>query len=193
MKLEDVKEFFNNLASSWDEHMVINKEVIDTILNNAKVSKNKKVLDVACGTGVMIPFYLERKVASIVGIDLSDKMCDIAKQKFTKNNIKIVCGDALTYDYQDCFDCIMVYNALPHFDDPQLLIHNLTKYLSKDGTLSISHSMSREKVLMHHKNAENVSKILPEIEELKKMMEKELVVEVSISNDQMYQVVGRKN
>ena len=51
---------------------------MNIILDNAKVSEGKNILDVACGTGVMIDYYLERKVNSVTGVDFSEKMCEIA-------------------------------------------------------------------------------------------------------------------
>ena len=192
MNNEDVIAFFDRLAPTWDEHMVIDGEVIETILNNAEVSSGREILDVACGTGVMIPFYLEREVSFVRGIDLSPKMCGIAKGKFMQNNVEIVCADVLTYSSDRKYDCIMVYNAFPHFDDPCLLIRTLAGMLKGGGTLSIAHGMSREKIIEHHAGAAHVSKVLPEISELRKMMENELEVIVSVSDDRMYQIVGRK-
>ncbi|MBR3151492.1 MAG: class I SAM-dependent methyltransferase, partial [Erysipelotrichaceae bacterium] len=139
-----------------------------------------------------IPFYLEREVSFVRGIDLSPKMCGIAKGKFMQDNVEIVCADVLTYSSDRKYDCIMVYNAFPHFDDPCLLIRTLAGMLKEDGTLSIAHGMSREKIIEHHAGAAHVSKVLPEISELRKMMENELEVIVSVSDDRMYQIVGRK-
>ena len=75
---KNVREFFDARAALWDEKMVINEEVIRIILDKAGVEKGKDILDVACGTGVMIPFYLQRDVSSIDGIDISPEMVKIA-------------------------------------------------------------------------------------------------------------------
>ena len=79
---KNVREFFDARAALWDEKMVINEEAIRIILDKAGVEKGKDILDVACGTGVMIPFYLQRDVSSIDGIDISPEMVKIAKEKF---------------------------------------------------------------------------------------------------------------
>ena len=52
---EKIREFFDRCAPSWDEELVVDEQVINAILDNAGVEKDKDVLDVACGTGVMIP------------------------------------------------------------------------------------------------------------------------------------------
>ena len=63
IETKEVIEFFDRLASGWDAEMVRSDEIIRIILDNAGVTAGKNVLDVACGTGVLIPDYLERNVA----------------------------------------------------------------------------------------------------------------------------------
>ncbi len=190
MNSKEIRDFFDRLAPTWDDHMIIDEEVIERILMNARLSEGKTVLDVACGTGVMIPFYFEIGAASITAIDFSQKMCEIAESKFAKERVTIICDDVLTHDFEESFDCIVVYNALPHFDDPRLLIGRLSELLNEGGTLSIAHGMSREKILAHHSNVSEVSRILPEIRQLQQMMEEKLEVIASVSDDRMYQVTG---
>ena len=135
---KEVIEFFDSWAEVWDEHMVIDEKIIRTILDSAGVKKGKKVLDVACGTGVLFSYYLDRNVSSITGIDISPKMIEITKNKFDQNNIEIICNNAMTYDFQEKYDCIIIYNAFPHFKDPEALIGHLSEYLNEGGTLTIA-------------------------------------------------------
>ena len=67
----EVIEFFDRCAPYWNEDMVRSDEIIDKILDNAGVKAGSRVLDVACGTGVLIPDYLKREVASVTGVDIS--------------------------------------------------------------------------------------------------------------------------
>ena len=82
MEKKDVIEFFDRMASNWDADMIKSDEKIGKILDNAEVGEGMEVLDVACGTGVMFPYYLARKVASVTGIDISPEMAKIAAAKF---------------------------------------------------------------------------------------------------------------
>ena len=83
MEKRDVIEFFDRCAPGWDAGMIKNDEIIGKILDNAEVSEGMDVLDVACGTGVMFPYYLDRKVASVTGIDISPEMAKIAAGKMS--------------------------------------------------------------------------------------------------------------
>lgn len=113
MDKKDIIEFFDRRASSWDAELIRNDEVISIILDNGGIKNGVKVLDVACGTGVLIPDYLEREVESVTGIDISPEMIAIAKAKFKQDNVSFICGDVETAELPCNFDCCMVYNAFP--------------------------------------------------------------------------------
>ncbi|MBQ6335293.1 MAG: hypothetical protein IJI46_09515 [Erysipelotrichaceae bacterium] len=90
------------------------------------------------------------------------------------------------------FDCIIIYNAFPHFFDPQGLITNLVNSLNKGGSLTIAHGMSRERLNMHHDNVQHVSKLLPDLNEMRKLFEGHLEVTKTISDEKMYLITGVK-
>ena len=190
----EVISFFDRLAPEWDANMVTDDTVINTILDNANVKSGKDVLDVACGTGVLFPYYLKRNIGSLTAVDISTKMIGIAKEKYKDTDIDIICADAETYDFKKKYDSIVVYNAFPHFKDAESLISILSGKLKPQGTLTIAHGMSREKINSHHKGTgSKVSNGLMAAEELKAIFEKYLTVSTVISDDSMYQVAGVYN
>ena len=194
MKKQDVIEFFDRVASSWDADMIKNDLVIGKILDNAEIEAGQDVLDVACGTGVMFPYYLQRGVASVTGIDISPEMAKIAAEKFAEEpNIRVICGDVEEMQFDRKFDRIVVYNAFPHFPKPKRLIKILAGLLKENGRLTIAHGQSREAIDGHHKgSASKVSNGLMAADSLKKLFDPHFDVEVMISNSRMYQVSGVK-
>ena len=107
--------------------------------------------------------------------------------------IDIICGDVEQLYFDQPFDCIVVYNAFPHFPDPEGLIEALTEALAPGGTLTIAHGMSREKIDAHHHGAaSHVSNGLMSAEDLSELFSKYLTVTCIISDDRMYQVTGKK-
>ena len=190
----EVIAFFDRLAPDWDAEMIRSDEIIAAILDKAEVSAGKDVLDVATGTGVLIGDYLARGVASVTGIDISPNMARIAQGKYPQENVKILCGDVERTDFDRLFDCVVVYNAFPHFPDPARLIARLAALLKPGGTLTVAHGMSREKIDAHHLGAASrVSNGLMPAEELSEIFAAHLTVTAVISDDRMYQVVGKKN
>lgn len=193
MNKQDVIDFFDKCAVHWDEHMVKNEDVIHKILDHAGVTEGKSILDVACGTGVLFDDYLKRNVASVTGIDISSEMVRLAKSKFTQDNVNVICGDVENMDCETLFDCIVVYNAFPHFPDPDALIKKLSSMLKPGGILTVAHGMSRKMLDKHHSgSASKVSNRLMSEDELAEIFGKYLKVTVKISDDTMYQVAGIK-
>ena len=192
MEKKDIIEFFDRCAPNWDADMIKSDVIIGKILDNVEVGAGMDILDVACGTGVMFDYYLQRDVASVTGIDISPEMAKIAAGKYAGNEkIQVICGDVETHAFDRKFDRIVVYNAFPHFPYPKRLIKILSKLLKEDGRLTVAHGMSREAIDNHHSgSASKVSNGLMSAESLKKIFDSHFDVEVVISNRHMYQVSG---
>ena len=122
MEQQAVINFFDRAAAGWDAQLVRNEAVIGQILDNAGIRPGVSVLDVACGTGVLIPDYLKRGAAQITAIDIAPEMVRIAREKFPQENVTVLCGDAAQTHFPAPFDCIVIYNAFPHFPEPERLI-----------------------------------------------------------------------
>ena len=194
MNKNDVIEFFDRYAPHWDADQIPKDAIINRILDNANVREGLDVLDVACGTGVLFPFYLERKVSSVTGIDISHEMARLAAEKHEAcKNIRVVCGDVEETRFDQKFDTVMVYNAFPHFPDPDRLIATLASLLKDGGRLTVAHSASREAIDDHHKGpASKVSNGLMSAEALKMIFAPFFDVDVMVSTHEMYQVSGTK-
>ncbi|MCQ2529930.1 MAG: class I SAM-dependent methyltransferase [Lachnospiraceae bacterium] len=196
MDKQEIKAFFDEQASHWDADLIKNDEIINTILDNAGVERGanegKSILDVACGTGVMMEFYKERGYQDVTGIDISDKMIEKAKEKFPE--VTFICGDVEQVNFERKFDHIVVYNAFPHFPSGVDLIERLSELLNEGGTLTVAHGMSKKQIDNHHKGvAARVSTGLISAGVLAKIFKYfKLDVTSEISNDFMYQVAGRK-
>lgn len=188
----DVIEFFDRRAPSWDAELIRNDRKINIILDNAGVRESSRVLDVACGTGVLIPDYI-RRGADVTGIDISPEMIKLAERKYAGTGVRFICGDIETADVGQGFDAIVVYNAFPHFPDPERLIFRLSGLLAEGGVLTVAHGMSREKIdAHHHGSASKVSMGLMPAEQLAGIFGRYLDVTAVISDEDMYQVAGKR-
>ena len=188
-----VIDFFDRCAPTWDAEMIRSDRKINIILDNAHVGAGSRVLDVACGTGVLTPDYLARDVASVTAVDISPEMVRIAREKFPQENVRFVCGDAETAPLGEGFDAIVIYNAFPHFPDPERLVARLAALLAPGGRLTVAHGSSRADIDAHHHGAaSHVSNGLMEAEALAAIFARHLRVTDVISTDEMYQVVGEK-
>ena len=192
---KNVIDFFNKQAADWDAQLIRSDEKIRRILDNAGVESGSRVLDVACGTGVLIPDYLARSVSFVTAIDIAPEMIQISQEKYRSNTdrVRFICGDVETTDVGTGFDAIVVYNAFPHFPDPERLIRHLAGLLKKGGILTVAHGASRETIDAHHHGAASmVSNGLMAAEDLARIFSSCLAVTAIISDDEMYQVAGKK-
>ena len=193
MRKEDIIAFFDRCAPTWDGELVRNEPVIAKILDNGGIRPGIDVLDVACGTGVLIPDYLSRGVRSVTGIDISPELIRCAAAKLPQENVRLLCGDVETASFDRQFDCCMVYNAFPHFPDPAKLLAALAAALKQGGRLSVAHGMSRAKLDRHHSGAAcDVSVGLMPEDALAELMGRWFDVDVIVSDAEMYQVCGTK-
>ena len=190
MDKNQVIRFFDDMALCWDDNQVRSEEIISFILDKGGISEGQKVLDVACGTGVLFPDYISRK-AEVTGVDISSEMLQIAKKKFP--DIELICADAEEYAFTKAYDAVMIYNAFPHFPQPEKLIKNLSEALKKGGRITVAHGISEKELEKCHATvAKSVSLPLPSKEKLSEMMSEFCDVDIMISDERMYMVSGVK-
>ena len=196
MDKNEVIKFFDIHSKTWDENMEKNDSKMNEILDAAKVSSGKSVLDIACGTGVMIDYYVERNASKVTGVDISSKMIEIARNKFRKYNfIDFLCEDAEKYNFNNQYDCVMVFNAFPHFPNPETLIKNLAKAVKSGGTITVAHDRGRKDLDNHHKSvqASKISNGLIRENELERIFKAAGLTDIyKKSTDNIYIVSGIK-
>ena len=115
MEKQDVIEFFDRAAGTWDAEMIKNDTIINRILDNAEVGEGMSVLDVACGTGVLCRILQDGGIRSR-GMDLSEGMIAIARE--ANPDIPFDVADMITYRPQRQFDLVTCTgDAVNHISD----------------------------------------------------------------------------
>ena len=93
MNKKEIISFFDKMAPDWDSRLVVDIEKISFILDRAGIKENCTVLDVACGTGVLFPYYLRRNVSRVIGVDISPNMTRLAVAKNRDVRVEVICAD----------------------------------------------------------------------------------------------------
>ena len=150
MNKSQIISFFDRHAPGWDANIVTDDIKINRILDAAGIKAETTVLDVACGTGVLFPYYLERSVPQVTGVDISSEMIRIASGKIQDERIRAICGDMETIPISGTYDCAVVYNAFPHFEEPKRLIERLSLWVKPGGRFTVAHSMGLKELARHH-------------------------------------------
>ena len=102
------------------------------------VPGKKKLLDIGCGSGILMLIGKRLGVEKVVGIDIDSNVKDVVIENFEKNNIKdnyeIIIGD-LVEDINEKYD-LVVSNIL--VDVLTELLENIEKTLEKGATVIFS-------------------------------------------------------
>lgn len=165
--MNEMRDFFNKYASSRDERDTTDLTYVKNVLiNKSLLKENDLVLDVGCGTGIITGFIFDITKNNVKGIDVSDEMIKIAKNKY-KNNKKIEFINEDFYDYksEERVDEIIIFNAYPHFLDLKRLKESFKNNLKENGKVLIFSTLGIKKINDHHKNVSVISRFLTSIDE----------------------------
>ncbi|SHF11850.1 demethylmenaquinone methyltransferase / 2-methoxy-6-polyprenyl-1,4-benzoquinol methylase [Caldanaerobius fijiensis DSM 17918] len=192
------KEFFNRVAHDWDRRVYHDPLKLKEIIELINLKDGAVVLDVGCGTGVLIPYILNKigENGCYIGVDIAEKMLEKAREKFPADiyrNVHFVENDIMDYQSEILFDDIICYSSFPHFENKKLSIKKLSTLLKPQGKLVICHSESREKINnLHRSIGENVADdLLPSGDKVAEyMVECQLTPEMIIDDDEKYVVIG---
>ena len=104
-----------------------------------KYAQNKKkLLDIGCGSGILMLIGKKLGVEKVVGIDIDEKVNDVVLENFSKNgineNFQVIIGN-LVDDVNEKYD-LVVSNIL--VDVLEKLLEDIEKILERDATVIFS-------------------------------------------------------
>ncbi len=192
--MNPVRDFFDSLASSWDQKQTKKEEDIRPLFDRIGLRKGDFVLDLACGTGTvtrLIHSYTEEKVT---GMDISPEMIAIAQKKYASCPWACFeCADFLECEQVELYDFVVLYNAFPHFADPSLLSKKFAQVLKPGGRFAILHSLGRKELDAHHEAVpQNLSRHLNSPEEEAPAFGKEFSIEKAEEGEHFFLLTGKK-
>ncbi len=152
-----IKQFFDHMADTWDEENWIDANKIAAIVTLAGIRKSARVIDIACGTGVLFPELLSRNPSLLLGVDLSDRMIERAREKYSDPRLRLLASDLFQVK-ETGFDAAIIFNAYPHFGEKKALAVQAEKLLTPGGRLTVAHGGGRQIINGCH-TGEAVSRI----------------------------------
>jgi ubiquinone/menaquinone biosynthesis C-methylase UbiE len=135
----DVKEAYNRWSSQYDSNQNKTRDLEGMALRESLSSYNfNNCLEVGCGTGKNT-VWLKDKAETILAVDLSDQMLEIAKQKIDSGNVKFLQADITKgWNFTDeLFDLITFSLVLEHIEDLDHIFNEASKLLAQGGIIYI--------------------------------------------------------
>lgn len=134
------KEAYNNIATQWAEFR--DKSFVSQLIMDfsEKLKPGAKVLDIGCGTGRPVALFLSEKGHFVTGIDISEKMIELAKNNNIPN-ADFQCTDFFDFETSDTFDGILAWDSFFHFpkNKQEMIYPKIAKMLKPDGYLLFTH------------------------------------------------------
>ncbi len=159
----DAAKLFDEWAEKYDEYLPrfpVYKKLMELVLQNANISSGAKVLDVGIGTGNTSLGIFAKTPCKITGVDVSEKMMRIAKEKAKEigAEIETIVSSADKMVLDTDFDLAVAAFSIHHLEQKGKLeafkrIHNSLKkggrFILVDITIEIDASIRDEKRLEH--------------------------------------------
>ena len=135
----EIKYYSKNITSSTSDYDLESESFFRKANVKFKekigIIKNKKVLDIGCGIG-LLSFYLAKRGANVIGIDLSKNIIDFCKTEAKKKEIEIDFREmnAQVPDFEDeSFDIIVGSRVVHHIPNIELFFKECKRLLKKKG------------------------------------------------------------
>ena len=187
------KAYFDRQAKHWDRYARHDSHKLRAIMRMLDLHAGQRVLDVACGTGVLFPWLLSRDPLLLMGIDISEVMTEKARAKYRDRRLRIVTADYY-HLAAGAFDRVVVYNAYPHFFDKERFARKTLDLLSPGGRFVVAHNKGRESLNAMHeaRGACGCSVPLQPADTERGWFEPFFAMDVSIDNEDMFIISGVK-
>lgn len=142
-KKQQVAEMFNNISKNYDFLNHFLSLGIDILWRKKAIKLLKKdqpkhILDIATGTGDFAIEALALKPNKVVGVDISEGMLSVGRQKMKKrgydNIIEMQLGDSEKLLFDDnTFDAVIVAFGVRNFENLEKGLADMNRVIKKGG------------------------------------------------------------
>ena len=146
-KKEQVAQMFDAISGNYDNLNRVISFGIDVkwrkkVLKMIAAKNPNTILDIATGTGDLAILMTKTKAEKIIGLDISDGMLEVGRQKILaqnlSNRIEMVLGDSEKMPYQDnTFDAITVAFGVRNFEHLEIGLAEILRVLKPNGIFVI--------------------------------------------------------
>lgn len=114
------------------------------------------VLDAGCGTGILVPFLLEKVGPSgrVYALDYASGMIARLAERGFPENVEPVLADVHDMPFPDgFFDHVFANACYPHFTDRRKALREIARVTRPGGRLMVCHAIGRRRVNEVHRRA----------------------------------------
>lgn len=175
-KKEQVAKMFDTISKEYDGLNRVISFGIDVkwrkkVVKFVKATQPKSVLDIATGTGDLAIQLAQTNAEKIIGLDISNGMLEVGKEKVKKNQledkVEMVLGDSEKIPYgNNTFDAITVAFGVRNFENLEKGLEEILRVLKPNGILVILETSIPTKTPFKQGHAIYTKRIMPLIGKL---------------------------
>lgn len=138
------KQFADFEFAGWESNVAgydaafgaVARQSVEAMLDAARVTSGRIVLDVCCGPG-MLAGGATKRGADATGLDFSAKAIEMASRLLPRTRFQQ--GNAQSLPFPDAtFDSVLCGYGLMHLPDPEAALREMRRVLRPDGRLALS-------------------------------------------------------
>jgi ubiquinone/menaquinone biosynthesis C-methylase UbiE len=136
-----VREQFNKQAANFNNWPVTQDERNHRFLYDFfDLEAADRLLDIACGTGAF-SVYAGRRIRAVWGVDISEKMIEIAAECAARNGLNNVsflrCGVEKLPFADGSFECVVSKSAFHHLKDGEAVFKEMARCCKTQGRIGL--------------------------------------------------------
>ncbi|MFC1631613.1 class I SAM-dependent methyltransferase [Candidatus Omnitrophota bacterium] len=156
-KVGIVRKYFQQIADDYDsiysERKDILRRFVDFVFRRSIRQRfaatfkecvdlsGKSVLDIGCGSGRYSIEFAKRGAQQVLGIDFSENMLSLARQRTEQNGFSRICrftrADFLAYDFKEKFDISIVIGVLEYHQHPKVFLDKMKQLTQEKMIISL--------------------------------------------------------
>lgn len=180
-------QWFNEKAATWDNIATEQtRQRLYRIVQSLHISPGSRILDVATGTGILLPWLLAAAgpTGRVTAIDFAPRMIAEAQKKHPQG-VQLLVADVHHLPFADrSFDEVICNSAFPHFTDQPRAMREMARVLVAGGRLTICHPAPRQELNEFHRRLGGVvgNDMLPDTAAMQEMARAAGLVQTTITD-----------
>jgi SAM-dependent methyltransferase len=143
----------------------------DKAIEFCNITEHDRILDLGCGMGATVEYLYQRLNLKAVGIDPSEKLLNIAKERCDFAEFVTGTGDCLPFE-QESFDCVFAECTLSLMNDLSLSIHEVHRVLKKKGWFVVTDVYAKNPDKIQELNVSSLNSCMRGLHDLDLLQEK---------------------
>jgi ubiquinone/menaquinone biosynthesis C-methylase UbiE len=157
------REFFNERAENWLDMWYKDEksgryskydEAFDRLFELAALRPGDAVLDLGCGSGVLVPYILDRigPQGRLQEVDYAAKMIEVNRRLHDDPRVTFTVAGVDTMDMPAAgFDVTFCFSCFPHFQRKAESLKAIHQALQPGGKVIVAHFDSSADINAHHR------------------------------------------